>query len=194
MTLAGPSVALASIPMTHGSAQDRQTLAVRTVAGHELTAAELHAILDVRIRVFVVEQRCPYRETDGLDLRSDTWHRWLPSAGTEVDIAASAHQNRSAGTGPDDPAIASYLRVLAEPGGFRIGRVVTPADHRGRGLAGLLLANTIEWLDQRDDPTRRQIVLSAQSHLVDFYRRHGFTPCGTEYVEDDIPHTPMVRS
>ena len=33
----------------------------------ELTTEELYRILDLRQRVFVVEQRCPYLDTDGRD-------------------------------------------------------------------------------------------------------------------------------
>ncbi|MDH4364076.1 MAG: GNAT family N-acetyltransferase, partial [Acidimicrobiia bacterium] len=92
--------------------------------GPELTAAELHAVLALRVAVFVVEQACPYPEVDGRDLDATTGHRWLAD-----------------GTG-----IACYVRTLHEPsdsGAVRIGRVVTRADRRGEGLAAHLLAGVL---------------------------------------------------
>ena len=40
----------------------------------QLDRDELHALLRLRIDVFVVEQDCPYSELDGKDLRS--LHVW----------------------------------------------------------------------------------------------------------------------
>ena len=38
------------------------------------------------------------------------------------------------------------------------------------------------------------LVLDAQTYLVDWYRKLGFTVTGSEFLEDGIPHTPMSRS
>jgi ElaA protein len=81
--------------------------------------------------------------------------------------------------------VLACLRVLREPdGGARIGRVATAVRARGRGLAATLIRAALAGLG--DD-----VVLGAQSHLVDWYRRLGFVPDGEEYDEDGIPHTPM---
>src|SRR4051794_21510594 len=45
--------------------------------GSELTAVELHAILRLRVDVFVVEQKAAYPEIDGRDLLPTTRHIWL---------------------------------------------------------------------------------------------------------------------
>lgn len=37
------------------------------------------------------------------------------------------------------------------------------------------------------------IKISAQSYLLNFYSDFGFTPVGEEYMEDNIPHTAMIR-
>ena len=85
---------------------------------NELDAATLHDLVRLRVDVFVAEQECPYPELDGRDVDAGTRHVWIDG-----------------GNGP-----ISYLRVVAEPGGScRIGRVVTHADARGNGLAGVLL-------------------------------------------------------
>lgn len=139
-------------------------LTLRKVAGDELTAVELYAVLRLRSEVFVIEQDCNYLDPDGRDLEVGTTHLWFEAG---------------------DGDIASYLRVLTEPGGgHRIGRVLTPPQHRGRGLAAALLDEALERAD-------RPVVLNAQSHLVDMYGRHGFVVDGPEFLEDEIPHTPM---
>lgn len=137
---------------------------LRRFHGDELTAAQLYAILRKRSEVFVIEQDCNYLDPDGRDLEPSTTHLWFEAA---------------------DGAISSYLRVLAEPGGgHRIGRVLTPGEQRGNGLASRLLEEALEESD-------RPVVLNAQSYLVDFYARHGFIVDGPEFLEDEIPHTPM---
>lgn len=142
----------------------RDDLILRQVAGDELTAARLYAVLRLRCEVFVIEQDCKYLDPDGRDLEASTTHLWF-----------------EAGRGD----IASYLRLLGEPGGgHRIGRVLTPRHHRGHGLAGRLLVAALELAG-------RPVVLNAQSHLVSMYERHGFVVDGDEFLEDEIPHTPM---
>ncbi len=139
--------------------------------GPELTAAELHAVLALRVAVFVVEQACPYPEVDGLDLHATTGHRWLA----------------------DDAGIACYLRTLHHPadgGATRIGRVATRADRRGQGLAGRLLAGVLADTDAAAEPT----VLAAQTRLRSWYEGFGYAVSGPELLDDGVPHLPMARS
>jgi ElaA protein len=76
----------------------------------------------------------------------------------------------------------------AEAGARRIGRVVTRADFRGRGLAARLVRSVIDEVG-----ARTELTLHAQAHLVDWYGQFGFLPDGPEYLDDGIPHVPMVR-
>jgi ElaA protein len=136
---------------------------VRSAGVDDLDVRTLHAILRLRVDVFVVEQTCPYPEIDGRDVEAATVQWWWE----------------------EDGEVLACLRVLREPdGGARIGRVATAVRARGRGLAATLIRAALAGLG--DD-----VVLGAQSHLVDWYRRLGFVPDGEEYDEDGIPHTPM---
>jgi ElaA protein len=130
----------------------------------ELTAAEIHDILRLRIDVFVVEQECPYSEVDGRDVEDATRHVWQA----------------------DDRGLTVYARLLDDGAARRIGRVVTRLDARKGGLAGVLVDHVIA---ASDGPW----VLDAQSHLEDWYRARGFAPDGPEFIEDGIPHIPMRR-
>lgn len=134
--------------------------------GDELTTSELYRLLELRIDVFVVEQECAYHETDGRDLLDTTWHGWTDTA--DGDVAAA-------------------IRVLGDEEPWRIGRVVTRPDHRGRGLAALLVKQG------HDRAGTDGSVLDAQSYLVEWYRTLGWTVAGAEFIEDGIAHIPMKR-
>ncbi len=133
--------------------------------GPELTAAQLHDVLRLRIDVFVVEQKAAYPELDGRDLLPDTRHLWFEDAGEVV----------------------AYLRVLLDPDGVRrIGRVVTAAHARGAGLAARLMDAALT--------VPGEYVLDAQTYVQGFYARYGFVAEGPEYTDDDgIPHIKMRR-
>jgi len=129
----------------------------------DLSPYTLYSALRLRIDVFAVEQWCVYQDLDGKDPLPTTWHGWVEEGGEVV----------------------SYLRVLGEPGAQVIGRVVTAPHARGRGLGRLLMTEALQ-------RTERPVRIEAQSYLLDWYGAFGFAPCGAEYLEDGIPHTPMV--
>lgn len=134
---------------------------------NELTATELYEILQLRVSVFVVEQQCPYMETDGLDYAAV--HVWLA----------------------DENGIEAYLRVLdrgAENEYCAIGRVI--AAKRGRGLgrrimeAGLCAAREYFGADV--------VYLEAQTYARGFYERLGFRQIFDAFLLDGIEHVKMV--
>ncbi|MEV0404574.1 GNAT family N-acetyltransferase [Actinoallomurus sp. NPDC050550] len=132
----------------------------------ELDSGTLYALLKLRVDVFVVEQECPYPELDGRDTEPGSRHVWLSG---------------------DSGAPEAYLRVLDDPDGARIGRVVTAPHARGAGLGARLMEAALEVIGDR---TAR---LDAQTQVSGFYARYGFVVDGPEYIEDGIPHVPMVR-
>jgi ElaA protein len=136
---------------------------IRSKRFDDLSARELHAILRLRGDVFVVEQDCAYADVDGRDDEPGTVHHWIEREGH----------------------VAAYARALADPdGSIRIGRVVTAPSDRGSGLAAVIVRHITA-------STPGHLVLDAQTHLVGWYERLGYEPCGAEYVEDGIPHVPM---
>ena len=137
---------------------------LRSAAFAELDAATLYAILQLRFDVFVLEQRCVYRELDGRDTEPTTLHVWTSDGGV----------------------IGAYLRVLRTGGEpARIGRVVTTPAWRGRGVATRLVRAAIDLVDG-------PVVLDAQAHLRTWYERRGFAVCGPEFVDAGIAHVPMA--
>lgn len=140
--------------------------------GPDLDAATLYRLLTLRVEVFVVEQDCPYRELDGLDLLSGTRHFWLEDAGGRVVSTLRLMQE-------DDPRHGAA---------FRIGRVCTAADERGQGHTARLMQAALA--EAGEHPCR----LNAQTYLTAMYVRHGFAVDGAEFVEDGIAHVPMLRA
>ena len=39
-----------------------------------------------------------------------------------------------------------------------------------------------------------KIKISAQKHLISFYKKLGFLVIGDEYLEDGIPHIAMIKN
>lgn len=134
----------------------------------DMSPVTLYRLAALRQTVFVVEQNCVYLDLDGRDLDRGSVQIWAEDSSGSV---------------------AATVRILeegaSESGARSIGRVVTAPAWRGRGVAGVLLEAAIEQCGERT------IVLHAQSHLVDWYARFGFSRAGDEYLEDGIPHTPM---
>ncbi|MGL5708861.1 MAG: GNAT family N-acetyltransferase [Aeromonas sp.] len=139
----------------------------------ELTTDELYELLSLRAEVFVVEQRCPFQDLDGLDRREGVWHL----------------------LGYRGELLAAYARIMApgigDESGAAIGRVVTSPRARGDGLGHQLIGEAVQACKVRW-PTH-SIWLGAQAHLQGFYGQHGFVAEGEGYVEDDIPHIGMRR-
>ena len=166
----------------------------------ELSAAELHALLQLRSRVFVVEQSCVFLEIDGRD--PDAYHL-LGTVGSALpEPAASPGVHGGAGEGPSSAALAlgdahlaAYTRVFAPgrryPDAACISRVVTHPSARGTGAGRAVMHEALaacarEWPGA---PVR----LEAQQRLERFYESLGFRTVGATYIEDDIPHVPMRR-
>ena len=150
----------------------------------DLTVADLHDVLALRNRVFVVEQECAYQDVDGLDLVRDTRH--LLARGSDGD-----GDGDGAIVGHGDGAIVGYARLLAPYDGrpARIGRVIVTAEARGQRLGVRLMERALascaeHWPGAGVD-------ISAQAHLVDFYASLGFVVTSEVYDEDGIPHQDM---
>ena len=119
----------------------------------------------IRLKVFVEEQRVPREiEMDEKDA---------------VCVHALAYaQGRVVGTG----------RLL--PDGH-IGRMAVLRENRAQGVGGAILERLVEEARRRG---MRQVVLSAQTHALGFYRGHGFAEEGEVFEEAGIPHQEMRRA
>jgi ElaA protein len=139
---------------------------LRVASFRDLEATTLYAILKLRCDVFVVEQKSFYADVDGRDIEPGTRHVWL-SRGEEI---------------------IAYLRILDDGAAERIGRLVVTPNARGVGHANRLMDDALTVIGNRAS------VLDAQTYLVRFYAKYGYQQTGPEYLEDGVPHVPMLRA
>ena len=136
----------------------------------ELNNNELFDIMSLRQKVFIVEQNCPYLDSDEKD-KSST-HIWFSS----------------------NNKIIAYARVVPPGIGYHgyaaIGRVAVDLEFRNQGLGYILMKESIKASKQIYPDF--SIKLSAQSYTIPFYNKLGFQTHGEEYLEDDIPHIAMI--
>jgi ElaA protein len=125
-----------------------------------------YSLWKLRQDVFVVEQEAAYADLDGLDLAPETRHVVMED---------------------DDGVVLGCARVLDEGLRWRIGRVALHRTVRGQGWADQVLSAALQVCPDRD------VVLDAQTPLADWYAGYGFEVDGEEFLEDGIPHLPMVR-
>lgn len=126
--------------------------------------AEAH-VMPLRVAVFVEEQGVPASiERDHFDAVSR--HAWV--MGDTGDVIATG-------------------RLL--PDGH-IGRMAVRSDCRRQGLGARVLQVLIEEAQRLGMKT---LLLNAQTHAQDFYRRHGFSPEGEVFMEAGLPHQRMRR-
>ena len=136
----------------------------------ELTTKELYEILKVRQEVFVVEQTCDYLDADGYDERA--LHIW-----------AEKHSK-----------IIAYCRVFNKEIKYKeasMGRVLTHPEHRALRLGKTLVSIGLEVISTRF--RTENVRISAQDYLIQFYGKFGFRDTGKKYLEDNIPHTEMLK-
>lgn len=141
---------------------------------NELTAGELYAVMEVRQRVFIVEQKCPYLDADGADHLAHHLLGWRNTA--------------------DGLLLAAYARLF--PPGVKypeasIGRVLTHPAARGSGLGKALMAEALQRIT--DAGWGQPIRLAAQLYLEGFYEELDFHRVTDPYLEDGIWHVDMRR-
>lgn len=141
----------------------------------DLTVDDLYAIVRLRESVFIVEQNCPYPDSDGRDPLA--WHLlgWRD--------------------GPDGKELVAYARIF-EPGiryhEASIGRIVTATKVRGTGLGKQLMVEALRRAEKL--APNQPIKLAAQRRLENFYEGYAFRTVSEPYEEDGIIHIDMIRN
>jgi len=145
-------------------------LTIKIKLFNELTTLELYSLLQLRSKVFVVEQECVYQDMDGKD---------------NYALHVLGYKNNN---------IIAYTRIF-KPGEYfnnaSIGRVVVDKGERNHKYGYDIMKASIKVIKEFYNETT--IKLSAQTYLKSFYNNLGFTEEGEEYLEDGILHIVMVK-
>jgi len=135
-----------------------------------LSVKEMYSLLQLRSKVFIVEQNCIYQDVDGKDYKA-------------------LHL-----IGEYDGKIVAYARLFKSGDYFEnasIGRVVIDSDYRDKKWGYDLMREAITGIQHHFGETK--ITISAQLYLQHFYENNGFVKTSEMYLEDDIPHIEMKR-
>ena len=134
----------------------------------ELDSITLYNILELRNSVFIVEQNCVYQDIDNKD--REALHVIFKKKGRVV----------------------AYTRCFAPGLYFKeasIGRVVVFKNQRNNNYGHQIMKVSLQAI--LSNYNTKEVTLSAQTYLKEFYESHGFYKTGKEYVEDGIPHILM---
>lgn len=137
----------------------------------DLSTTQLYALLALRSKVFIVDQKCAYLDPDGKDLFG------LHLLGTENDT------------------LLAYLRLFLPnktQSELIFGRVVNDPSARGKGYGKQLIQEMLRYCDANFPGVA--IKCSAQFYLQKFYEGFDFKACSEVYDEDGIPHIKMIRA
>ncbi len=137
----------------------------------ELTLDEYHRIVEARETVFFLEQHITETDADDIDLRST--FMWMEDAGRVI----------------------AFLRIIPAGCGHTaeasVGRVMTDAAYRRRGLSRKLMHCALDYIETQWDA--QSIRISAQKYLTGFYASLGFEVVSETYLEAGIEHVEMLR-
>lgn len=145
-------------------------MTIEAVPFCDLSNLDLYKIMQLREKVFVLEQTCLYQDLDNID--QSAWHVFA----TEND------------------AVVAYARVFVKNTAenmVQIGRVVTEMDYRRKNIGTEIMNAAITVAYEKLNA--QQIYLEAQTYAIPFYSRLGFKIVSEEFLEDGIPHVKMIK-
>ena len=135
----------------------------------QLSTGALYELLRFRQGIFVVEQRSPYPDLDGVD--QEAWHLLLWAEG----------------------ALGGYLRLAPMPGPpprLNLGRIAVAIHLRRCGIGRMMMEEALSFCRERHPA--QPIILGAQLHLVPFYESFGFAPVSEPYDDFGVMHISMA--
>lgn len=129
----------------------------------ELSGSEVYEILKARSKVFMLEQNIRCLDMDGADYRC--LHCFFEEHGQ----------------------VASYLRAYTDGEKIRVGRVLSVT--RGQGLGRMIMQRGVS--AAREVFGDRAVIMDAQKHAEEFYRKLGFMTTSGEFLEEGVVHVQM---
>lgn len=161
--------------VSHPSAVPSE-IVVRRAPLREIDPRTLYRILQLRERVFTMEQHATDEDLDGRELEDTTILVWL--------------EERTSEGGDGTGRVIAQARVLADRDAMRIGRVVVAGDRRRGGAGRRVMQAALDVC--RDQGPGLEIRIDAQAYLEQWYGSMGFETVGGIFLEAGIEHVAMV--
>lgn len=134
----------------------------------ELAPEEFSQAMDIRIKVFVEEQKVPVEEEkDGYDEIAKHFGVFL--------------NNQLIGTG----------RLIIQNNKAKLGRIAILKEYRGQGFGANLIKTMLATGTKKG---LNEFILGAQLQAIDFYEKLGFKAEGDVFQDGGIPHRTMRLS
>ena len=133
-----------------------------------LSTTQLYDILQLRSRVFIVEQNIVYLDPDGYD---------------QLSLHIGLY---------DDNTLVGCVRIIPPGVKFNdvsIGRFAVDISYRGKGWGTSLFRRAIDEIHARYGNVA--ITIEAQHYLKDYYRAMGFAAISEPYMLEGILHIKM---
>lgn len=137
------------------------------------TAADHDAAMDIRRRVFTVEQGVTDLRVSDMDDNRSVIALARVMSDEGLVPAGTGRLTLSPLTG--GPALVAWVATLPEWRRYGVGHEVM-----------------VYLMHEAEKAGVQQVVLAAQAHAESFYRRLGFTPAGPLYQVRGIPHLRMT--
>lgn len=134
----------------------------------QLTPDQLYKILQLRERVFVLEQECLYQDMDDIDYMA--CHTFCMEGNKILAYARTFWKDET-------------TKVA------QIGRVVTDPEARRKKKASIVMKECIRIA--KSEMNAERIYLEAQTYAIPFYEQLGFHVASEVFLEDGIPHVQM---
>ena len=137
---------------------------------NQLSLEELYLILKIRQEVFIVEQKCFYLDCDDLDQKSIHFLGYI------------------------DGVLVCYLRVIKneENNLWILGRILVSKKYRSLGIGIDLMNKSLKYLKNKN--SNYSLEMSAQTYLIDFYKKFDFKTLGNEYLDAGVSHIKMIKN
>lgn len=156
----------------------------------DLSPLEVHRLYKLRVDVFVHEQRCAYAEIDDIDALPTTFHVRAFESPSNPALVGTARLFPDTAAGFSGKCLGTV--ELPHTGDYwQLGRVCTAPSVRGSGLGAEILRQTLRLAFEKDPG--RDVVITAQVPLENYYGQFGFVRCGDIFDWDGMDHLPMIR-
>ncbi|MGV3278025.1 GNAT family N-acetyltransferase [Rickettsiales bacterium LUAb2] len=137
---------------------------------NSLFAKELYQIMQLRMNVFMLEQKNLYKDLDNRDINST--HIFYKDF-TDNVIA--------------------YTRVIpkefSEFNSVSLGRVCVHPNNRQQNLGRQLIVDAVDYI--KNNINTDSIIISAKDPVLDFYKKFGFNKISEVFDEDGIRHNHL---